>query len=120
VRKYLYTIAAITIGLLSLPLLEKSLPWSLHDQYINLLIFFTLQSLVIAIMLRQGEKKPERMPLFALATVSFRLITALIFLIVMYLVGVEEVTNFAAHFVAVYLVYLVFELTLVLTNLRRS
>ena len=49
-----------------------------------------------------------------------RLITALIFLMIMYVQGTDDAMLFAIQFMLIYLSYLVFELTVVLAKLRRN
>ena len=85
-----------------------------------MLAFFTIQSVVVAGILWLAEKKRDQYGMIALGVVVLRLITAIIFLIVMYVLGTDNVMQFAIQFMLLYLSYLVFELTVVLANLRRN
>ena len=85
-----------------------------------MLTFFTIQSVVVAGILWLAEKKRDQYGMIALGVVVLRLITAIIFLIVMYVIGTDNVMQFAVQFMLLYLSYLVFELTVVLANLRRN
>lgn len=96
------------------------MPFDLHSSFGTMLLFFTLQSVIIAGVLWIAESRREQYGLIGLGIVVLRLITAVIFLIVMYVLGTENTMLFAVQFMLLYLSYLVFELTVVLANLRRN
>jgi hypothetical protein len=77
-----------------------------------------LQSFPIAWLLKQGEKNPSSFPMFAMASIGFRMITGLFMLLVFFFLDIEGIVQFSYQFMGVYLVYLVFELMVVLANLR--
>jgi hypothetical protein len=119
-KKYLIGITIISLFLIAIAPLKDSLPFELHDLYIEMVIFYIAQSVVIAFILSQGEKQPDKLPIFALGSIVFRLLTAVVFLIAVFIIGVENVKLLSIQFMAIYLLFLVFELTVVLTNLRRN
>lgn len=85
-----------------------------------MLLFFSLQSVVVAVILWLAEKKQDQYGIIGLGIVVLRLITSIIYLIVMYVKGTDNAMQFAVQFMVLYLSYLVFELTVVLANLRRN
>lgn len=96
------------------------LPGVLHPKLPLLIGFFFLQSFPISWMLMQGEKDPSSFVIYAIGSIGFRLITALFLLLLFFFLKVDEIVVFAIQFSVVYLVYLVFELIVVLSNLRRN
>jgi cytochrome b561 len=85
-----------------------------------MLIFYSLQSVVIAVVIGCTIGKPDIFGLVALGIIVLRLITALFYLVVMYLLGTTEASLFAIQFMALYLCFLAFELITVLANLRQN
>lgn len=94
--------------------------FTLHEHFLTLIIFFFIQSIPIAWLLKQGEKDPSSFVMYALASIGLRMISGLFFLLAFFFLKVSDITSFAVQFSAVYLIYLVFELTVVLANLRRN
>ena len=92
----------------------------LHAHFPTLVVFFFLQSFPVAWLLTQAVKTPESSPMFTIASIGFRMITGLFLLLIFYFLKVEDIVQFSIQFLAVYLVYFVFELTVVLANLRRN
>ncbi|MEQ9402578.1 MAG: hypothetical protein RIM99_03240 [Cyclobacteriaceae bacterium] len=92
----------------------------LHSKFPFLIGFFYVQSFPIAWMLRQGEKDRSSFVIYAIGSIGFRMITGLFLLLVFFFMKVDQIIEFAIQFSAVYLVYLVFELIVVLANLRRN
>lgn len=95
-------------------------PELLHSKFLVLIIFFFIQSIPIAWLLRQGEKDPSNFVMYALGSIGLRMITGLFLLVFFYVLKVEDIVSLSIQFLVVYLVYLVFELTVVLANLRRN
>ncbi len=58
--------------------------------------------------------------MFAIASIGFRMLTGLFLLLVFYFLKVEDIVQLSYQFLGVYLVYFVFELIVVLANLRRN
>lgn len=92
----------------------------LHPLFPSMVGFSFLQSLIILQIIKLGQKTNWESPLYALGTVSVRLLTSLFFLVLIGLKQVEDMKALAVQFIALYLVYLVFELNAVLANLRRN
>jgi len=85
-----------------------------------MIVFYFLQSIIVAVLLSKGIKNFEKFPVYALGTIVFRLLTAIIFLTVFFIIRIENAALFAIQFIGIYLLFLVFELTVVLANLRRN
>ncbi|MEP1095021.1 MAG: hypothetical protein ABJG78_07910 [Cyclobacteriaceae bacterium] len=121
-KRYLIISAVVSALLLLLYFSMNNLFFGgyLHDKFPTLIIFFFLQSFPIAWLLIQAEKNPANFPMFAIASIGFRLLTGLFLLLIFYFLKVEDIIPFSFQFLAVYLVYFVFELIVVLANLRRN
>jgi hypothetical protein len=102
--------------LLNQPFLEGFL----HPHFPTLITFFFFQTLPIAWILNKGLKNPPDFPMYAMASIGLRMVTALFFLLILYALKVDDIRSLGIQFMGVYLVYLVFELTVVLANLRRN
>lgn len=92
----------------------------LHPKFPFLIGFFYFQSFPIAWMLRQGEKDRSSFVIYAIGSIGFRMITGLFLLLAFFFLKTDQIIDLAIQFSAVYLVYLVFELIVVLANLRRN
>ena len=121
-RKYLLVSCGISVLLLILFYLDQGLLvyGYLHQQFPALILFFFLQSLAISVMLYKGQKSGWKSPSYALGMVTFRFLTGLLFLTVLMINKVENLTALMIQFLAIYLIYLIFELFIVLANLRRN
>lgn len=119
-KRYLPGIIIISLFLIVVSLLGEALPFQLHGLFLEMVIFFICQSVIISMILSYGENQPDKLPIFALGSIVFRLLTAVVFLLVLLLVEVQNVKLLSIQFLAIYLLFLVFELTVVLTNLRRN
>lgn len=119
-----YLTGSISIALLLLAAFymanDKLLGAILHDQFPGLILFFFLQSLVIAWLISLAEKTNWQSPLHALGTITFRFLTALFFIAVLFVLEFKDMKALMAQFLVVYLIYLIFELYTVLSNLRRN
>lgn len=67
-----------------------------------------------------GKRDNWRSPVYALGTVTVRLLTGMFFLIIPMLLKVDGLPNLMIQFSLLYLLYLVFELYVVLANLRQN
>lgn len=121
-NKYLLQSSAISLILLALYYFGNEYLFfsSLHKQYPILVAFFFLQSLMISRLLERGRKKNWESPVYTLGTVVLRLFTGLIFLVVLYVKKIDDLKSLMLQFIVLYLVYLIFELFTVLSNLRRN
>ncbi len=121
-RRYLITAVILTaVFLLGYYLLNGGLfQGYLHPQFPTMIGFFFFQSLIISWMLRSAEKDQENFPLYALGSIIFRFISGILMILVFWIAGVTELTALLIQFMGVYLTYLIFELIVVLANLRRN
>ncbi len=121
-RKYLIGSIAIALTLLAVYYLANDPVFGsiLHNQFPALILFFFLQSLVIAWLIDLAEKTNWESPIYALGTITFRFLTSLFFIAVLFVAKFTDMKTLMAQFLAVYLIYLVFEIYTVLSNLRRN
>jgi len=92
----------------------------LHQQFPALILFFYLQSLAVWWMLRLGEKSNWESPIYVLGGITFRFLTGLFFLAILFIMKMENIRPLMIQFIVLYLVYLIFELFAALPNLRRN
>lgn len=121
-KRYLYLTALISVLLLAtyFGLNESVLDGYLHSKFPVLVGFFFVQSFPIGWILDQGRKDPQSFPMYAIGSIGFRMITGLFLLLFFYFIKTEDIVSLSIQFTGVYLLYLVFELTVVLSNLRRN
>jgi len=96
----------------------KEIPGKIHDSFIWVLLFFFLQSLFIAYLHFLGQNDREKLPLYFLGGVVFRMLTVILMLGVIYIGKVPEHVLFTINSGVLYLLYLTFEIILLLVNLR--
>lgn len=121
-KRYLFLTAAISAVLIAVyyGLNEPFFNGYLHEKFPALIGFFFVQSFPIGWILSQGQKDPQSFPMYAIGSIGFRMITGLFLLLFFYFMKVEEIIPLSIQFTGVYLIYLVFELIVVLSNLRRN
>ena len=91
----------------------------LHSGLWGALVFYFVQGLMINLSIDWAKKNSaDKLHLFLLGSVAFRLLTSIFACIFVLLIGIDEVQLFVINFFAVYLVYLVFEMTSLVANLR--
>lgn len=118
-KKYVLASAGISlVSLLIYFLLGSRL--GLHPFLAWVILFFLLQSLLVGWIFSLGERDRERWITFVIGGMSIRLVTGVIFLVVLILTGMVNTVALVIQFGALYLVYLVFELIVALSNLRRN
>lgn len=117
-KKYLFTSIGISLVLLVVYFLDGLSLIELHNHFPYMVLFFFLQSLLISWLLSMAEKDRPRLPLYAIGAVSLRFLTAIFYLLILILLKVEELRPLIIQFMVVYLLYMVFELSIVLANLR--
>ena len=110
----------ILIGLyLVIQYTELSIPFG--ERFYLTLTFFFVQSVFIHIMFTLGQKHLDiSIPLLVMAAMTFRLLTALMFVGTFIVLGTNDVSNFVITFFVIYLFYFVFEISTVLSNLRTN
>ncbi|MFT4834369.1 MAG: hypothetical protein ACI83W_000238 [Marinoscillum sp.] len=121
-RKYLMfaTLTSVCLILLYYFLNDFLFRGALHVKFPALVFFFFLQSLMIGWLLYQGEKVNWETPIYVLAAITFRFLTALFFLVILFVMKIEDLRSLMIQFIVLYLGYLIFELIAVLPNLRRN
>lgn len=120
-RKYLPVFAIISIALILAHYLLNDLLFNnyLHRLFPWLVCFFFLQSVVIFWLLKKGNKDKTKFGIYALGSIVFRLVSTVCVLIILFLVKVENPVPLAIQLMGVYLLFLAFELIMVIRNLRR-
>jgi hypothetical protein len=93
---------------------------TLHELFPSLVLFSFLQSLIILQIIKLGQQTEWKSPVYALGIISVRLVTSLIFLAILGIKQTNDIKSLSIQFMGVYLIYLIFELTAVLANLRRN
>lgn len=121
-KKYLIISTSISLGFLLLFFGANDALFAskLHAKFPAMIFFFFLQSLVVSWLLYEGKKNNWESPIYALGTVTFRLLTGLFFLGILMYMKIDGIKALMVQFMGVYLVYLIFELFTVLSNLRRN
>ncbi|MEP4535056.1 MAG: hypothetical protein ABJ004_18315 [Cyclobacteriaceae bacterium] len=121
-KKYLIISTGISLSFLLLFFGANDVLFAskLHSKFPAMIFFFFLQSLVVSWLLYEGKKNNWESPIYALGTVTFRLLTGLFFLGILMYMKIDGIKALMVQFMAVYLVYLIFELFTVLSNLRRN
>lgn len=91
------------------------------EKFYPVLTFFFLQSIVIHVLFKFGQSTLDlAVQLLVMATMTIRLLTALIAVSLFIYIGVNDMVNFIVTFFAIYLFYFVFEIITVLSNLRSN
>ncbi len=93
----------------------------LHPSIYYLIGFYTLQSLLLAWAESKFVKgNRQNFVLFVIGSISFRLFTSLVVAVAFLLAVGEQNTLFIISFFALYLLFLGFELFMLMTNLRSN
>ena len=71
-------------------------------------------------MLKRSEENPQQGPLLIIASIGFRMLTSLFLLPVLSFSQIDDLHTLTMQFLILYLVYMVFEMMVVLVNLRRN
>jgi hypothetical protein len=93
----------------------------IHSTAIAAIIFYSLQSMLL--LWAEGifvNNDGQNFVLFVIGSISFRLLTSLLVAITYLVVIGEENTSFIMTFFALYLLFLGFELFMLMTNLRSN
>jgi len=121
-KKYLVPSAVISAILLLAYYLanESVLNGVLHAYFHLLVVIFFAQSIPVSWLMQMAQKEPSQFPIYVIGAVGFRMITSLMVLTIFYLLKTPDLFSFMVQFSILYLVYLIFELIVVLANLRRN
>ncbi len=92
----------------------------LHGYFDILVIIFFAQSIPVAWLMQQAQKEAGQFPIYIIGAVGFRMISSLMVLTIFYVLKTPDLFSFMVQFSILYLVYLIFELIVVLANLRRN
>ena len=99
--------------------LGMTLPFG--EKFYPIFIFFFLQSIAVHSLFILGKSQLNlSVQLLVMATMTVRLLSALVAVLIFVQIGVNDIMNFVITFFSVYLVYFVFEITTVLSNLRSN
>ena len=91
----------------------------IHTAIWGTLMFYFVQGLVINLSIDWAKKNSQdKLHLFLLGSVAFRLLTSIFACIFVLLFGIGDQEMFIINFFGVYLLYLVFEMTSLVANLR--
>ncbi|MEL6560328.1 MAG: hypothetical protein AAFQ94_19215 [Bacteroidota bacterium] len=90
----------------------------IHDAFTWMMLFFLIQSLFIAYLHFLGQKDPQKLPLYFFGALVFRMLTMILMLGVIYIGKVPDHILFTINSGIIYLLYLTFEIILLLVNLR--
>ncbi len=93
-------------------------PEYIHTNIHWIFLFFLIQSLGIAGLNQFALKAADQMPAVVLSGVVLRLLTTIFFFVFAIIFEVEESTKFILNTTIIYLPYLIFEIILLLPNLR--
>ena len=118
---YALRLAAATfgIGILLYVLRQFTETRLVHPQFWIILIFLFLVSLGTSTFVNFGVKRhPDKFNLFFFPSLIFRFFASVIFILVMVLIKTEALLFFVLDFFVLYLLYQVFEITSLMTNLR--
>lgn len=121
-KKYLMIMSVLSLGLLGVfyGLNEVWFDSYLHSHFATLIVFFLLQSIPIGWVMDQAIKEPSSFVIYVVGAIGLRMITGLFFVLILFFLNIPHINQLAIQFVGVYLLYLGFELSIVLTNLRRN
>lgn len=117
-KKYLLASLGTSIALWIAFIFDGFYIWDLHVHFPYLVLFFFIQSILISWMLSSAEKDRARLPLYALGAIVLRFLTGIFYVLILYMLEMEEFRTLIIQFAVVYLLYMVFELSIVLANLR--
>lgn len=93
----------------------------LHPSLHWIIVFFWAMSMIIHVISELAHKPLEMdMSLILLGGVTARLLIAIVAMVTVALIGIADRSLFIINFAVVYLCYLVFEITSVLSNLRSN
>ena len=115
----LHVVFSIVVGILIYFLTESQFATYIHASIYGALVFYFVQGLIINLTIDWAKRNsPDKLSMFLLGSIPFRLITSIFACIFALLIGIGDKELFIINFFAVYLVYLVFEMTSLVANLR--
>lgn len=92
--------------------------FSFHSHYDVVVVFFVIQNIIL-LRIEQAAN-PEFKVQVRMVNIGVRLVTALAFILVMYVVLKVQDNSFYLQFILLYLAFMTFEIIMALANLRRN
>ena len=92
----------------------------LHPYSLELLIIIAAQNLITTSLINSKIHEVQSFPIFVIASFVFRLIIAFVLLTLAWVFEVSDYNSFGINLLALYLVYLTFELIILLNTLRQN
>lgn len=90
----------------------------IHSTITGILIFYFVLSMLVSWMMEIAIGDKEKFVPVAMGAIVLRLLITVLSMVVVVIAGIENQESFIINFFIVYLCYLIFELTTVLSNLR--
>ena len=119
--RYVLRLTALTAGIGMLMYLLRHYTGTsvVHPQYWVILLFLYLLSAATSAFINYGvERQRKHFNLFFFPALIFRFFASIIFILIIVLTRTEGVLFFVLDFFVLYLLYQVFEITSLMTNLR--
>ena len=119
--RYVFRLTSVTIGIgmLLYVLRQYTETRLIHPQWWIILIFLYLLSAATSTFINYGvQRHRKNFNLFFFPALIFRFFASVIFILVMVLIKTEQVLFFVLDFFVLYLLYQMFEITSLMTNLR--
>ncbi len=117
-RKHLLIYFSLTLFLWLLSIGLKQLGLSLHPYFIGILAFYFVVASLITLIHALALQAEDKSPVVLLGGVVIRLILTIFFMVFALLFGVVEHEVFILNTAVLYIPYLIFEIILLLPNLR--
>ncbi len=121
--KDIYKIILISIALIVIYYLAQYIGIGLYfgEKFYPILGSFFMQAIAIHLIFRFGISTLEMTAsTLAMLSMVIRMLSSLMIVVVLVLLGVNDMVNFIITFFTVYLFYFVFEIKSVLSNLRSN
>ena len=119
-RKYIWGSISLTVLFLVLPYLNIPWSWQFHAAFQLMVVFFLLQSVLVAWVLSMAESRTSSFIIFSLGAIVLRLITSFFFLVACALMEVPDLELLVVQFLVAYLCYMSFEMIVLFSNLRAN
>lgn len=114
------SLLVFTLILLAFALLSREV-WLLsfiHPTAEFIILFLFLQALLTLYLTRMGFLDRHRFPMYYMAATAFRFLLSVIVVFFALYLGVNQAVVFIVNFMTAYLLFVVFEIYTLITNLR--
>ena len=121
-KTYYLQFIAVCFGALMLSLGLSQLP----NRYLNTMhfwiptVFFAISTLTVKAILTKGDKESKEFIFKTLAMSMARLLFCMIFVFIYSLINKSDVLAFTCHFMIQYLVFTIFEISILLKYIKQS